>query len=97
MCCLVAALMILGPRAGILVWWLVDQSRWESAFDNFFWAFLGFVFLPWTTIFFVLVAPNGRINGFDWVWLTIGLMFDLGSYLSSRSGRTAYYGRGTTV
>lgn len=87
MCCLIAALMVFGPRVGILLWWLIDQTRWERAFDNFLWAFLGFIFLPWTTIFYVLVAPDGRVTGFDWFWLAIGLMADLSSYASSRYRR----------
>ena len=93
MCCLVAVLAMFGPRLGILVWWLFDSERWEGAFDNFVWAFLGFIFLPWTTIFYVLVAPNGRITGFDWFWLAIGVIADLSSWASSRYGRAAYYDR----
>lgn len=33
---------------------------------------LGIIFLPWTTIMFVIVAPGGVV-GWDWLW--IGLMF----------------------
>jgi hypothetical protein len=65
MCCVVVALMLVGPRFGILVWWVADQSRWERAFEGFIWPFLGFVFLSWTTMAFVLVAPNGSLVGFD--------------------------------
>ncbi len=97
MCCLVAVLMLVGPRAGILVWWLIDQPRWESAFDNFLWPLLGFLFLPWTTIVFVLVAPGGDITGFDWVWLALGLIVDLGSYGGGRYGRRGYVARQAAV
>ena len=90
MCCLIAVLMLAGPRAGILVWWLIDQTRWERAFDSFMWAFLGFLLLPWTTLMFVLVAPNGSVVGFDWVWLGLGLLSDLAAYGSSRYGRSGY-------
>ncbi|MCP4306610.1 MAG: hypothetical protein GY926_08970 [bacterium] len=95
MCCLVVALMMLGPRFAILVWWITDQPRWERAFDSFAWSFLGFLFLPWTTLTFVLVAPNGGLAGFDWVWLAFGLMADLSSYGGSRYGRgyTSSYAR----
>ena len=89
MCCLVAALMLFGPRVGILIWWLADQPRWEAAFDNFIWAFLGFFFLPWTTLVFVLVAPTGSIVGFDWLWLGIGLLSDLSSYGGGRYSQTS--------
>lgn len=90
MCCLAASLMLIGPRLGILVWWLVDQPRWEGAFTNFVWPFLGFMFLPWTTLMFVLVAPNGSVAGFDWVWLFMGLIADLSSYGGGRYGRRDY-------
>ena len=71
MCCLFAILVLVGPRAAILVWWLFDQIRWAAAFDTFIWPLLGFLFLPWTTLVYVLVFPGG-IDGFDWLWLAIG-------------------------
>ena len=79
MCCLAASLVILGPRFGILLWWLLEPARWGLAFDTFVWPFLGFLFLPWTTIMYVLVFPGG-IDGFDWIWLGLGLMADVFSY-----------------
>ena len=50
MCCLAASLLLLGPRFGILIWWLFDPARWSLAFDTFILPFLGFLFLPWTTL-----------------------------------------------
>ncbi|MFL5686387.1 MAG: hypothetical protein ACJ77D_10080 [Chloroflexota bacterium] len=79
MCCIVAALFAFGPRAAILVWWLVDQIRWNQAFDSFLWAVVGFLIAPWTTLMYVLVFPGG-IDGFDWIWLGIGVAFDLFSW-----------------
>ena len=76
MCCLAALLVVLGPRIGILIWWLTDQARWNLAFDTFIWPFLGFIFLPWTTLMYVLVFPGG-IDGFDWVWLGMGFLLDI--------------------
>jgi len=68
MCCAVAILFAFGPRAGILVWWLIEPIRWGAAFETFLWPFLGFLVLPWTTLMYVAVFPGG-INGFDWFWL----------------------------
>jgi hypothetical protein len=79
MCCLFTTLLLLGPRAGILIWWLIDQGRFDVAFNSFLVAFLGFLFLPWTTIAYVLVAPGGVV-AFDWIWLVLALLVDLGSY-----------------
>ena len=63
MCCLLAALLLIGPRAGILVWWLIDQARWMAAFSgSFLWPLLGFIFVPWTTLAWVLAWGPGRIE-----------------------------------
>ena len=85
MCCMLTSLVFLGPRVAILVWWLIDTSRWEAAFDNFWVALLGFIFVPWTTIFYVLVAPGG-VKGFDWVWLAIGIVIDISMYTGGAFG-----------
>ena len=91
MCCLFTVLVFLGPRAAILVWWLLDTARWEAAFDNFFWAFAGFIFAPWTTLFYVLVANGGGISGFDWIWIGLGILADLASWFGGGvSGRRRY-------
>jgi hypothetical protein len=76
MCCLFTVLVFLGPRAGILVWWLLQPVRWNAAFTNFLWPLLGFIFVPWTTIMYVLVFAGG-VTGFDWVWLGLGLLADI--------------------
>jgi hypothetical protein len=90
MCCFAAVAALIGPRFGILIWWLVDTARWDRAFDNFFVAFVGFLFLPWTTIMYVATFPGG-VTGFDWIWIGIGLLFDIGSYSSGGySGRSRY-------
>ena len=79
MCCLFTTLVLFGPRLGILIWWLIDPIRWNLAFQSFIWPLLGFLFLPWTTIMYVSVGING-LSWFDWIWLAIALLVDLGSY-----------------
>ena len=76
MCCVLAALFALGPRAAILFWWLIQPVRWDQAFDTFLWPFLGFLLLPWTTLMYVAVAPAG-IDGFDYLWLGLAVAIDL--------------------
>ena len=80
MCCFLTALILLGPRAGILVWWLINPVRWNLAFTTFIWPLLGFIFLPWTTLMYVVVFPGGLV-GFDWIWLGLGLVIDIGSHV----------------
>ena len=95
MCCLATILVILGPRIGILFWWLADQARWNLAFDTFLWPLLGFLFVPWTTLMYVLVFPGG-VDGFDWVWLGLAFLADIFSYAGggyTNRDRMKGYGR----
>lgn len=79
MCCLFTTLVLFGPRLAILIWWLLQPLRWQAAFTSFIWPLLGFLFLPWTTLMYVIVAPGG-VTGFDWVWLGLMFIADIGSY-----------------
>jgi len=94
MCCLAALLVILGPRIGIVLWWLFDPALWSRAFDTFIWPLLGFLFVPWTTLAFVVVFPAG-VDGFDWVVLGVALLADILSYAGSgytnRDKMTGYF------
>ena len=90
MCCLFATLVFLGPRIGILVWWLLQPVRWEEAFSSFWWAFLGFIFVPWTTLMWVAVAPGG-VRGFDYVLIGLAIFADIASWSSSAYERRRAY------
>jgi hypothetical protein len=92
MCCLLTTLGLLGPRAAILVWWLLQPVRWEATFSSFWVAFVGFLFAPWTTLSWVLVAPAG-VNGFDIVIVGLGIMADLGTYFGGAYGNRDRYAR----
>ena len=85
MCCLFTALVLLGPRAGILVWWLLEPGRWGAAFDTFVVPLLGFMFFPLTTLMYVAVFPGG-VDGFDYVWLGLALLLDVGSWSGGAYG-----------
>jgi hypothetical protein len=93
MCCAFLMLVLLGPRIVGVFWWIFQPLRWESAFSSFFgggnlwwlWPVLGIVFLPWTTIMYVIVAPGG-IASWDWLWLGLMLVADIASY-SGGAGR----------
>ena len=59
MCCLIAALFMLGPRAAIFIWWLIEPGRWSLAFDTVLWPIVGFLVAPWTTLMYLAVFPGG--------------------------------------
>ena len=77
--CLFILLLILGPRAVIVVWWLIAPVQWSATFGSLLLPLLGFLFLPWTTLMYMLVAPHGVV-GFDYLWLALALFADLSSY-----------------
>lgn len=76
--CLILSAALLGPRIILVFWWLVDSVRWNATFDTILLPILGFLFLPWTTMMYVLVFPEG-IVGLDWLGLGLALIADLGS------------------
>jgi hypothetical protein len=85
MCCLFATLGLFGPRAAIVVWWLLAPARWSASFDTLIWPVIGFFLQPWMTLMFVAVAPGG-IDGLDYLWLVIGLVFDVVSWSGGAYG-----------
>jgi hypothetical protein len=84
--CLFFIVLVAGPRLGILFWWLAEPGRWDTAFGSFIWPFLGFLFLPWTTLMFVAVAPFGNVEGFDWFWLGLAVFADFASHAAEGYG-----------
>jgi hypothetical protein len=88
MCCFFTILVFLGPRFAGIVWWIAQPARWVGnigAFNSAIWPILGLIFLPWTTIMYVLVAPGGVV-GWDWLWLGLTLVFDIGMYAGGGYG-----------
>ena len=77
--CLFVTLLFFGPRAALFLYWLAWPARWEVAFDTFLVPLVGVLVLPWTTLMYVMVAPNGVV-GFDFVWLMLAAVADIASY-----------------
>jgi len=95
--CLFLSLLLFGPRVVIIFWWIVEPLRWSVAFDSFFLPFLGFLFLPWTTLMYVLVSPGG-VEGLDLLWIGLAVAADLASYAGGAiggRGRVPGYGSNT--
>ena len=86
MCCFLAALLAFGPRLAFLVYWLFPAGRLKIglAFDTWIWPLLGFIFLPWTVLMYVIFFP---IYGFDWVFVGVGLLADIAGYVGSFRSR----------
>ena len=59
MCCVMSLLVLIGPRIATIAWYFTDNARWAAAFNNILWPILGVLFLPWTTMAYVLMSPGG--------------------------------------
>ena len=82
MCCFFATLFFFGPRLAFLIYWLVPAGRLRifATFNTWVWPFLGLIFLPWTTLMYVIVYGFNGIVGFDWVWLGLAFLADISAY-----------------
>lgn len=79
-CCLVVIASWLSPRLAIFLIWLFGD-RLSFAFDSFWMGFLGFLILPWTTLFYALAyAPIAGVHGLGWLFVLFGLVLDIASY-----------------
>jgi hypothetical protein len=87
MCCVLVLLAFLGPRLVIFLSWLFTNYL-SRAFDAFLLPFLGFLFLPWTTIAFAIAQNEfGGANGIGLLVIAIGLLADIGVLGGGARGR----------
>jgi hypothetical protein len=78
-CCLFATVLAGAPRLAFLFWWLFQPVRINATFSSIFWPILGVLFVPFTTLMYVIVFPGG-IVGLDWLWLGLALAVDISTY-----------------
>ena len=85
MCCFFTTLLFLGPRAAVLIWWLIRPVYFNTVFHTWIWPLLGLIFMPWTTLMYVIVAPGG-VFGLDWFWVVLAVLADLSTYVGGGYG-----------
>ncbi len=89
MCCLALVAGFLGPRLALFVWW-VFGNKVDAAFDNWIWPLLGLIFLPWTTLAYVLAwGPVNAVSGAGWLVVALGFAADIATY-SARAAKSKY-------
>lgn len=76
--CLMVLLALITPRFIMIILWLFTDYL-SRAFGSFFWPFVGFFFLPTTTMAYA-VAQNAfhGVMGWGLVVLILGIMVDFG-------------------
>lgn len=89
MCCLALTAGFLGPRVALLAWWLFG-NKVDAAFDTWVWPLLGLIFLPWTTLAYVLAwGPINAVSGAGWLVVALGFAADVATY-SARAAKSRY-------
>jgi hypothetical protein len=88
-CCVLILLAFVGPRLTLFVLWLFTDYL-SRAFDSFVLPFLGFLFLPWTTLAFA-VAQNalGGVHDLGLIVVVLGVLADVGALGGGARGRRA--------
>ena len=91
-CCILALLLLLGPRFVLAMVWIFNNAYLSRAFTNFFVPCLGFLFLPWMTLAFAFAFntfPGAQLFGLDttgMIIVALGLVLDILSYPGSGYG-----------
>jgi len=87
--CLLVLLAVFAPRVALVFVWIFSNLV-DRAFSGFIVPLLGLIFLPYTTLFYVLAwTPVGGVGGWGWFFVASGVLLDLlhgagGSYTLRR-------------
>jgi hypothetical protein len=78
-CCLLALIALFIPRI-VMVFILLLTDWFSRAYDTFWWPFLGFIFMPLTTLAYMAAMINNdhSVSGGWIVLLIIAVLCDLG-------------------
>ena len=85
--CLLAFGAAVAPRIFLVLAWIFS-ARWPLVWGgDFILPLLGIIFLPYTTIMYMLVWSPTGISGWDWLWIILGLFLDLLHYQQAAVNR----------
>lgn len=96
--CLFVLLAGMFPRVADILLWIARPNFFLNAFGgSWIWPLLGIIFLPFTTLMYVLLwSPTGLV-GWDWLWLGVAVLLDLMHYAHTVvNNRNAIPGYGGT-
>jgi hypothetical protein len=85
--CLFAIVAAFSARLALFLVWIFTD-RLTVAFRSGWEGILGFIFIPYATLFYALVyAPGKGVDGFGWVIVALGLLLDLSSSIFGSRAR----------
>ena len=93
--CLLALGLAVAPRLFLVIAWLF-ADRWPVVWGDAWLApLLGIIFLPYTTVMYLLAWTPIGISGTLWLWILLGLFLDLTHYVQAAQNRDRVPGRST--
>ena len=91
--CFVALLSLFSARLAFLFVWIFTNLVTRAFHHSFIVPLLGLIFLPWTSLLYVLVwTPAHGVYGIGWFFVALGFLFDIGSYTSGGYSNRARLG-----
>lgn len=95
--CLLALMAAFFPRVALVFVWLARPALVTAAFgDVYLWPILGTIFLPFTTLFYILLYhPGFGVTGWGWIWIGFAFLLDLAHWFGSYSQRSVARRYGT--
>ena len=86
--CLVPLLALISPR--LALFFILVFSDWVgNALDGWIVPLLGFLFLPWTLLAYIVmwqISPHG-VEGFDWFIVAFAFVVDIAAYARTSQSR----------
>ncbi len=80
MCCLVLAVLLIGPRLGLVLLFLFTHFI-SRAYHGLLLPVLGFIFLPWTTLYYAWLVNSGHsVAGLYLIGFVVAVIVDLGAH-----------------
>lgn len=95
--CLLALFAGAFPRLAVIIFWITRPERMDFIFTSFVWPVLGIIFLPFTTIMYMLSWRPTGIQGWDWLWILLGLFLDLANWSQGAANREQVPGYNSAV
>jgi len=76
------------PRLALLIVWIARPALVGAAFNTFLLPLLGIIFLPFATLIYVILyTPGIGLTGFEWFWVLLAALFDIGHWAASYTQR----------
>jgi hypothetical protein len=85
--CFLALGFAVAPRVMLVLAWIFSE-RWPVVWGgDWLVPLLGILLLPYTTIMYMLVWSPRGVEGWDWLWIILGLILDVGHWIQVANNR----------